>query len=623
MNIYIQWGIKMFKKIQSLLIGRALKTTELSGEKFNVLWGLPILSSDAISSVAYACEEILLVLVPILGIGAYKSMVGIAIAIAGLLGILVFSYRQTIDAYPHGGGSYIVASDNIGKIPGLVAASSLTIDYVLTVAVSTCAGTAAITSAFPGLLEHKTIITILVIGLITLGNLRGMKDSSRMFGIPTYLFIISIIIMIFTGIFKVIVLKQTPVPLFQLKETTNDLTLLLFLKAFSSGCTALTGIEAVSDGIPNFKEPAQKNAKRVLGLLASIVFIIFGGLSYLSTMYKAVPGKDVTVIAQIAIQVFGQNSIMFFVIQATTAIILILAANTAFSDLPLLLSILARDGYVPRQFGNRGKRLSFSNGIVLLFLLSSLLVYIFKGNTHMLMPLYAVGVFISFTLSQFGMFRRWTKSKEGNWKHKALINGLGATVTGVTCIIIGVSKFKHGAWIVLVCIPILVTIMIRIRRHYTKVRENLKVDKELEDLIIRKDTTNYVVVPVQTINKSFIKSLNYALLISSENMIVYHVSTSEEETKKLIDKFSKLGIAAELVIENAPYRNINDKLLSYVKEKHDHLKKHEVITIVMPQFIIAKWWHQVLHNQTSVFLRSSLKKMRNVAIVTVPYIINE
>lgn len=612
----------MFKKIQSLLIGRALKTTELAEEKFNVLWGLPILSSDAISSVAYASEEILLVLIPILGMAAYGSMIEISISITVLLAIIVFSYRQIIDNYPHGGGSYIVASENIGKISGLVAASSLIIDYLLTVAVSTCAGAAAITSAFPVLLPYKVLIAILVIGLITLGNLRGLRDSSKLFGVPTYLFILSIIVMIVTGIYKVLVLKVTPVELYPIKEATGDLTLLLFLKAFSSGCTALTGIEAVSDGIPNFKDPAQKNAKIVLSTLACIVFVIFGGLSYLSTMYKAVPGEDITVIAQIAIQVFGQNSFMFFVIQATTAIILTLAANTAFSDLPLLLSILAKDGYVPRQLGKRGTRLGFSNGIVLLFLMSSLLVYIAKGSTHMLLSLYAVGVFISFTLSQYGMFKKWTKSKQGAWRHKAFINGLGAAVTAATCIIIGVEKFKHGAWIVLVCIPILVTGMLRVRRHYTKVRENLKIETGIESLIVREAITKHVIVPVQTINKSFIKSLNYALTIG-ENIEVYHVSTDEEITKKLIEKYNRLGIAAQLIIENAPYRNINEKLLAYVEEKHKQLKKHEVITIVMPQFIIHKWWHQTLHNQTSILLRRSILKMRNVVIITVPYIINE
>ncbi|MCE5220525.1 MAG: APC family permease [Clostridium sp.] len=612
----------MFKKIQSLLIGRALKTTELAEEKFSVLWGLPILSSDAISSVAYASEEILLVLIPVLGMRAYGSMVEIVISITLLLGIIIFSYRQIIDNFPHGGGSYIVASQNIGKLPGLVAASSLIIDYLLTVAVSTCAGAAAITSAFPALLPYQAIIAIFVIGLITLGNLRGIRDSSKLFGIPTYLFILSIIIMIGTGIFKVLVLKETPVPVYTIKEATGDLTLLLFLKAFSSGCTALTGIEAVSDGIPNFKAPAQKNAKIVLGTLACIVFTIFGGISYLSTMYKAVPGEDVTVIAQIAMQIFGQNSFMFFIIQATTAIILTLAANTAFSDLPLLLSILAKDGYVPRQLGNRGTRLSFSNGIVLLFLVSSLLVYIADGSTHMLLSLYAVGVFISFTLSQFGMFKKWIKGKEGRWRHKAFINGLGAIVTAVTCIIIGVEKFTHGAWIVFICIPILVTGMLRVRRHYTKVRENLKIETGLENLIVREAITKHVIVPVQTINKSFIKSLNYALTIG-DNIEVYHVSTDDEVTKKMIEKFDKLGINVQLVIENAPYRNISDKLLAYVEEKHKNLKTHEVITIVMPQFIIHKWWHQALHNQTSIFLRRSILKMRNVIIITVPYIINE
>lgn len=400
------------------------------------------------------------------------------------------------------------------------------------------------------------------------------------------------------------------------------MTLLLFLKAFSSGCTALTGIEAVSDGIPNFKSPAQRNAKIVLAMLAGIVFIIFGGLSYLSTMYKAVPGQDITVIAQIAIQVFGQNSFMFFAVQATTAIILVLAANTAFSDLPLLLSILAKDGYVPRQLGSRGTRLSFSKGIIVLFLASSFLVYIVDGSQHMLLSLYAVGVFISFTLSQFGMFKKWMKSKEGNWRHKAFINGLGATVTAATCIIIGIEKFAHGAWIVLICIPVIVTIMLRIRRHYNKVRDNLKIDLHSNELIIKEARTKHVIVPVQTINKSFIKSLNYALTMG-ENIEVYHVSTNEEETKKLIKKYGELGIAAQLIIENAPYRNINDKLVAYVEEKHKQLKKNEVITIVMPQFIIHKWWHQTLHNQTSLFLRRSILKMRNVVIVIVPYIINE
>lgn len=612
----------MLKKIQSLFLGKALKTTELHGEKYSILWGLPILSSDAISSVAYASQEILAVLVPVLGMAAYKPMVYVALAISILLFLLVFSYRQTIDNYPQGGGSYIVASENIGTLAGLIAAASLTIDYVLTIAVSTCAGTAAITSAFPSLYDHRVIITVSMIGILTIGNLRGMKDSSKAFGIPTYLFILCILIMIVTGLFKVLVLKQTPAPAVNIGPQIHDLSILLFLKAFSSGCTALTGVEAVSDGIPNFKEPAQKNAKIVLSLLAITVFLIFGGISMLATMYKANPALDQTVISQISAQIFGSNSFMYYALQATTAIILVMAANTAFADLPLLLSILAKDGYVPRQLAMRGKRLSFSNGIVILFILASILVVIFKGSSHNLIPLYAVGVFMSFTLSQFGMFRKWIKGRKGSWKHKAAINGLGATVTAITCIIIGVEKFHDGAWIVLICIPILVLFMVRIKTHYNKVRDNLKIDIPVSDLIKKEPMLNHVIVPVQNINKSFIKSLNYALAIG-DSVEAYHVSTNDEETKKLMKKFRDLEANVTLVIEHAPYRNINEKLVKYIDEKQATSKKNDMLTIVMPQFVIQKWWHHILHNQTSLFLRTALMKRRNVAITTIPYIINE
>lgn len=612
----------MFKKLESIFIGKTLKSNELSGEKYSVFWGLPVLSSDAISSVAYASEEILRVLVPVLAIGAYKPLLYVALAIIALLALLVFSYRQTIDNYPNGGGSYIVATENIGKLPGLVAAASLTIDYVLTIAVSTCAGTAAITSAFPNLLEHKVLITVLLILVLTIGNLRGMKDSSKAFGIPTYLFMISIVVMIITGIVKVVIFGQVPETTVVLGNPTGDLTLVLFLKAFSAGCTALTGVEAVSDGIPNFKEPSQKNAKKVLTLLAIIVLIVFGGISYLATIYKADPTLHSTVIAQISAQIFGQSSIMFYIIQGTTAIILIMAANTAFADLPLLLSILAKDGYVPRQFAMRGKRLSFSNGILFLCILSSALVIIFDATTHLLLPLYAVGVFISFTLSQFGMFQKWITHRLGNWKHKAVINGLGAAVTAITCIIIAINKFYSGAWIVLICIPTIVFIMGRVKRHYNKVSENVRIDVPVNDLIKKDKVTNIFIVPVQTINKSFIKALNYAL-IAGDTVEAFHVSTNDLETEKTIRQFKDLNIDVPLIVEHAPYRNVNEKLVSYIDEKQETLKGNEMITVVLPRFVINKWWHNILHNQTSMFLRTQLTKRRNIAITTIPYIINE
>ena len=352
----------MFRKLKAILLGRSLRSIDSESEKFNVLWGLPILSSDAISSVSYACEEILLVLIPLLGIASYKPLLGTALTIVVLLFILVFSYRQTIDNYPNGGGSYSVASENLGHIPGLIAAAALSIDYTLTVAVSASSGVAAIISAFPPLIPYRTPLALAIILLLTLGNLRGIRESSVLFGVPTYLFIGAIITLILTGLFKVLVLGVVPAPIVQPLVPTEELTLFLFLRAFSSGCTALTGVEAVSNGIPNFKRPAQKNAKKVLTLLALIVLVIFGGVCILAAVYKVSPMHNMTVIAQIAIQVFGNGSVMFYVVQATTAIILIMAANTAFADLPLLLSLLARDRFMARQFRHQGLGSAFPTG---------------------------------------------------------------------------------------------------------------------------------------------------------------------------------------------------------------------------------------------------------------------
>ena len=613
----------MFRKIKTIFLGKSLCDDALDNEKFSVLWGLPILSSDAISSVSYACEEILMVLIPVLGIAAYRPLMMVAFAIIVLLLILVFSYRQTINAYPQGGGSYIVASDNLGKTPGLIAAASLGIDYVLTVAVSICAGTAAITSAFPQLLAYKTEIAVVMIILLTLGNLRGMRESSILFGLPTYLFMISILIMIITGIFKVLVLHELPVISPALAQPTQDLTLILFLKAFSSGCTALTGVEAVSDGIPNFKAPAQKNAKRVLTLLACIVFLIFVGVSFLATMYHIVPNENVTAIAQISSQVFGNDTIMFYVIQATTAIILTMAANTAFADLPLLLSILARDGYVPRQFMSRGSRLSFSNGIVMLFLLSGALVVFFQANTHHLMPLYAVGVFLSFTLSQAGMFTHWVKHKQGKWKHKACINGFGTIITALTCLIIAASKFFHGAWIVMLCIPVLVYLMKCIKKHYDQVKQDLNLPVLQKEMIHTTPVPTKIILPVDSINRSFLNALNYAYLMKSDEIELYHVDINEESTNKLISKYHQLAMDAPLVCEKAPYRNVNETLVNHVEKELLDLKPHQKLTILIPQFIVSHWWKNILHNQTSFMLKLKLSRLKNVSIISIPFILND
>jgi amino acid transporter len=612
----------MVKELSHLIFGKSLKTEEIKNEKFNVFWGLPILSSDAISSVAYAGEEILWVFVPVVGILSYKYMFYTAIAIVFLLLILIFSYRQTIDCYPTGGGSYIVAKDNLGVIPGLTAGASLSIDYLLTVAVSTCAGTAAITSAFPSLIKHNVSITVVLIILIAIGNLRGIKESARLFSIPTYLFILSIVIMIITGIVKVYVFGFTPATLPQLKTSVSDVTMFLFLRAFASGCTALTGIEAVSNGIPNFKEPSQKNAKTVLMLLAATVFIIFGGLSYLTTLYHAYPSNQETVISQIATQIFG-NGFMYYIVQSTTALILIMAANTSYAGFPLLLSLIAKDGYAPKQFTKRGMRLSFSNGIVLLTVASCILVILFKADTHLLIPLYAVGVFISFTLSQAGMLKKWFTLKTPGWRHKAFINGLGTLVTALTVIVIIATKFINGAWIVCILIPLFVVVMLRIRRHYAAVAHQLKLEiTEKPKEINLSEQKRYIIVPIDTLNKSFLKALNYARTIS-ENIIVFHVSVDDEATEKLMLKWEKYNVGIPLVVRKSPYRSLINPLVKFIESEEYAAGHDDTVTVIFPQFVISKWWGNVLHNQTALFAKSALLKRRNIAIITIPYIIEE
>lgn len=607
----------MFYRIKKLLIGEPLKSSQLHHEKFSVFKGLPILSSDAISSVAYACEEILWVLIPVIGLLAYKSLIYVTISILVLLSILIFSYRQTINSYPKGGGSYMVSKENLGELPSLVAGSALTIDYVLTVAVSSCAGSAAIISAVPALLPHRVSLTVFIIIIMTLGNLRGIRESAKIFSVPTYFFIIIAIIMIVFGIIKYLFLGYVPQPPTGMPEVYGDLTIILFLKAFSAGCTALTGIEAVSDGVANFKAPAPKNAKIVLALLFLIVVIIFGGVSYLSTIYHAVPNLEKTVVAQIAEMVFGKSSLMFYLMQIATTLILIMAANTAFSDLPLLLSFIARDGYAPRQFTKRGDRLSYSNGILALALLASLLVIIFNGESHFLLPLYAVGVFMSFTLSQTGMVMKWIRNKEPGWRHKAFINGFGAFITLVTTVVIGINKFVHGAWMVFILIPLGVLIMKKIKKHYDTTAEQLSMEgKRFPD--IDKDLVKHFIVPVGGLNRSVVKTINYAKCLSND-IVAFHVSTNDDETERLKQKWEKYKIDIPLVIEKSEYREILAPLEAFIKSQN--YSEHDIITIVLPQLTAERLHYNALHNQTATLLRSSLLKSRNIAVITVPYII--
>ena len=621
----LKGGTALKEKLLTFFLGRRLEDTELSEEKFNVLWGIPIFASDAISSVSYAGEEILLVLIPVLAMASFRYFLPIVAAIICLLAILVFCYRQTIEAYPEGGGAYIVASDNLGEKIGLIAGGSLIMDYILTVAVSSCAGAAAITSAFPSMLPYKALLAFAIICLLTWGNLRGIRDSSVMFGVPTYLFILTMFSMIATGIIKYSLGMVTPaeqaVMAANSTELATDAMVILILKAFASGCTALTGVEAVSNGVPNFKEPAPKHAKKVLLAMASFVCVIFFGVSLLITLYKIVPSDDATAVSLLAAAVFGKGSAMFYVTQVMTVVILSLAANTAFADLPLLMSLIASHGYLPKQLVNRGSRLNFSNGILFLFAMASLLVFIFRGSQHLLLPLYASGVFISFFLSQFGMLTHWRKRKGPHWKIKAAINGFGSVLTGSVLIIIVIMKFMRGAWVALLLIFLFIMIMLNIKRHYEKVSADLTISSVENALAeINHEKNARVIIPVQGLNKSFIKTLNCALSCGFPAMELYSVCSTEEQALKIREQIEALGVDCEFRYDVTTLRNTNDILLAHIKQEAESLKNERLI-VMMGGLVVTSPFKKVLHNSTTHRLMRKMETYRNVYVFSVPYVI--
>ena len=612
----------MGSKLRTFLLGKPLNDAELSGEKFNVLWGIPVFASDAISSVSYAGEEILLVLIPALGMMAYGKFLPVVAAIIALLGILVFCYRQTIDAYPQGGGAYIVADENLGEKPGLVAGAALIIGYILTVAVSACASAAAVTSAFPELFRYKALIAFALITLLTWGNLRGMRESAVMFGVPTYLFIFTMLALIVTGLIRYAGGSFTPEQQVIAVQNSTDTLLFVLLRAFASGCTALTGVEAVSNGVPNFRDPATKNAKKVLYAMAGFVCIVFLGVSVLICLYRIVPNEEATAVSQLAAAVFGQGSMMYYVVQLMTVIILALAANTAFAGMPLLMALMARDGYLPRQLVSRGSRLNFSNGILLLFFASSALVFAFNGDQHLLLPLYASGVFLSFLLSQLGMVVHWVKNKGSGWKLKAAVNSLGTVITGITLVIIVIMKFVSGAWVTLVCIVLLVWLMLSIKRHYTAVANDLRISSvEEAKALIRRVKPGKAIIPVQSMSRSFIKTLNWTMSCGFSEIELYHVCSSEEEALKLKEKIGALELDAKFVYELTPFRNMNEVLLRHIQQEADALHEQQNLVVMMGALVVTDPFKKLLHNQTTQRLTGKMEKNRNVSIFTVPYII--
>ena len=604
----------MLSSLKRVLIGSPLRTEDLAHERLSNLKALAVFSSDALSSVAYATEEILLVLVAA-GTGALGVSLPVGIGIAILLAIVALSYRQTIFAYPHGGGSYLVSKENIGTWAGLTAGSALLIDYVLTVAVSIAAGVAAITSAFEVLAPYRVELCLVAILLVTLANLRGVRESGSIFAAPTYVFLFSMLGLIGVGLYRLIFVGLPPVPPAHVTPVTQELGLFLVLRAFASGCTALTGVEAISDGVAAFREPTSKNAAKTLTWMVVILMVMFLGITVLAHATGIVPepGGE-TVLSQLSRAVFGQGW-FYYVIQASTALILTLAANTSYADFPRLASFIARDGFLPRQLALRGDRLVFSNGIVLLGVLAAALEIHYGGETHALIPLYAVGVFLSFTFSQSGMVMHWVKQKatDKHWLTKAVVNGIGATMTGVVLIVIGATKFIHGAWIIIVLIPVVVLMFKMIRSHYDEVAASLRMTLD-EPLPEVKHT---IVIPVAGVNKAVAQTIAYAKTLT-EDVRVVHVATDAEAAEKVKAKWEQWNPGVDLIVIESPFRSVMGPFLDYVN-KVERRHPDDVVTVIIPEFVPRKWWHHLLHNQSALILRTALHFQPHTVVVSVPY----
>ncbi|PAC35647.1 APC family permease [Caldifermentibacillus hisashii] len=604
----------MVTALKRLLIGRPLKSTELGEQKLSKTKALAILSSDALSSVAYGPEQILIVLVT-LGAAALWYSLPIAVGILILLIALILSYRQIIYAYPRGGGAYMVSRENLGADFGLIAGGSLLVDYILTVAVSVSAGADAITSAFPILHDHKVAIAVAFVLLITLLNLRGITESASILAYPVYLFVFALIIMIGVGLFNI---SSGVVPAenhTSIGTPVAGISLFLLLKAFASGSSALTGVEAISNAIPNFRDPAPKNAAKTLVSMGLILAVLFSGITFLAYYYGITPSARETVVSQIASQTFGRNW-MYYFIQGTTALILVFAANTGYSAFPLLAVNLARDKYLPRMLSNRGDRLVFSNGIVTLGVAAIILILIFKGNTEHLIPLYAVGVFIPFTLAQTGMMLKWLREKPANWVTKFIINTIGTFICFIVTMMFFITKLTQ-VWPVFIFLPIIIILFHQIRKHYEAVGEQLRIQEAASDLPIQ---GNIIVLPVSGITTVVENSLNYAKSLSPDQIIAVYVGFDRENIIKLEEKWKKVHPDIRIVTLYSYYRSIIgplSKFIDFVNKKAN--ENHYNVTVIIPQFIPKKGWHYFLHNQSSLMIREFLLLRKNVVVSTVPF----
>ena len=600
--------------IKRVLIGRPLKSAELGDQKLSKTKALAILSSDALSSVAYGPEQILIVLITV-GTAAYWYSLPIAAAVLFLLTALLLSYRQIIYAYPHGGGAYVVSKSNLGVNPGLIAGGSLLVDYILTVAVSVSAGTDAITSAFPELYPYNLPISIVFVILLTILNLRGVTESASILAYPVYLFVAALALMIGAGIWKMMIGALPHEVHAPIGTPAAGISLFILLRAFASGSSALTGVEAISNAIPNFKDPAPKNAVKTLIYMGIILAILFSGIVVLAWYLNIIPSREVTVVSQIAEQVFGRNGLYFFV-QGMTALILILAANTGYSAFPLLAVNLANDKFIPRMFTIRGDRLGYSNGILILGAASILLLIAFKGHTDRLIPLYAVGVFIPFTLSQTGMMLKWLRERPAGWKWKFAINTAGAAISFIVTMVFFLTKFTQ-VWPVLLFLPVIVYVFRRIRKHYEAVGEQLRLEETGAVLPVN---GNVIIVPVAGVTQVVENSLRYAKSLAAEQIIAVYVSFDKEEQKRFEEKWEKWQPNTRLVTLYSSYRSLIQPLTKFVDTvEHKASEAGYRVTVIIPQFIPKKGWHNILHNQSSLLIRTFLLYRRNVVVTTVPF----
>ena len=603
----------LLSQFKRFVVGKPIPAHLAHHERLSRVTGLAVLSSDALSSVAYATEEILRVLI-LTGAAALTLSAPIAIVIATILAIVVFSYRQTIHAYPTGGGAYIVAKDNLGELPALIAAASLLIDYILTVAVSIAAGVAAITSAFPQWHVNRIELTLGFVVVLMVGNLRGIRESGNIFAIPTYFFIVTTLGLIGVGIWRVVSgdvqLVVTPDPV---RSEGASLTMFLVLRAFANGCTAMTGVEAVSNGVPAFRPPEAKNAAATMLMMAVLSIAMFLGITLLSQTYHILPSERETVVSQLARGVFGDRGAAYYAVQAATMLILVLAANTAYADFPRLASILARDRYVPRQFMNQGDRLAFSNGIVGLSAFAGVLLVAFGGDTHSLIPLYMIGVFVSFTLSQAGMVLHWRREGGAGWRTSAAINGAGALVTGVVLIVVAITKAAEGAWIILLLIPLNVVLFRVTRRHYDIVASQLT----LRGWQRRARRHNTVLVPISGIQRAVVGAVDYARTLSSDVRAIY-VNLDTSATEHLKREWEQWGDGVPLVVLQSPYRSLMEPLLDYI-ERVSAEQPEGYVTIVLPEFVPARWWHHLFHNQRALLIKGALLFKPNTVVTSVPF----